>query len=187
MKKIAGKKNEIIHEDWNRLTLIDGFQSFFNGIVAPFLTIYFNNFGGLEAVGISVAALYIIKGLVSWGSSKVLNHRDMKKVFLFGQIFEGIRVVLFIFVQNIQGIIALQLIGGITGGLIVPAYNKLYVKVASDEPDNAYRYKTAVTNFSIGSSAIIAGFLINYLGYEIAFIAWGVTEIVYGIYFYFAV
>ena len=176
-----------MHTDFKRLTFVDTLWYFVYGLAAPFITIFFNQFGGLEEVGISVAFLYIIKGLVSLFSINWLKKIDIKKVFLISQFFEGIRLIAFIFAKNIYWVYAIQFFGGVTGGFILPAYAKILVKVGNDESDTAFRKRTGYTQIAFGISALVAGFLINYFGYAPIFIAWGLLEIFYGFYICFKV
>ena len=176
-----------MHTDFKRLTFIDTLWYFFFGLAAPFISIYFNQFGGLEEVGISIAFLYIMKGIVSLISINALKTIDIKKVFVSSQIFEGVRLICFIFVNNIYWVYFLQFLGGITGGFILPAYTKILVKIGEDESDTAFRKRTGFTQIALGISALLAGFLINFFGYAPIFIAWGLTEIFYGLYIYFSI
>lgn len=177
-----------MHKDFKRLLLIDGFWWFIYGLAAPFLTIYFKNFGGLEQVGFSVAILSLIKGFISLISTKFLKKEaSIKKIFLIGQVIEGLRIISFIFANNIFQIYLIQVLGGITGGFVIPAYNVIYVRVGEDEDDNAFRTKTGVNNIIVGLSALLAGMLISVFGYVPIFIMWGVMEVFYGFYIYYNV
>lgn len=176
-----------MNKDFKRLTFIDSIWGFIYYIAAPFLTIYFKDIGGLETVGISVAILLIIKGVVSLLSIKLLNKKSMKKIFLFSQIAEGIRIFAFIFANNITTIFIIQFFGGITGGLIIPSYGKIFVKSGEDENDDAFKQKTGIVNITMGIGAILSGFIVSYLGYIPIFLSWGAIEIIYGIYIYFKV
>lgn len=176
-----------VHQDFKNLTYIETIWYFMYGLAGPFLTIYFKEFGGIDEVGISLFAYYIILGISSLISIKYLKKNNIRKVFLLGQIFEGLRIIGFIFAQNIYWVYAIQLIGGLTKSLILPSYNHIYVKAGKDEPVKAFGAMTGYTNIALGASALIAGFLINYFGYTIVLTLWGLNEIIYGFYVYFKV
>lgn len=178
-----------MNKDFQRLTFIDALWNFFNGLVAPFLTIYFNNFGGLNEVGISVALRYGLQGIIPLIFSGFLKKRksNMKLWFLIGQMFESVRVMLFIFASSINDIYIIQMLGGVTYSLIAPAYTKIFVKSGDDEDDDAFRVRAGIINLIIGISALLSGFMINYFGYVPVFAAWAVIEIIYGFYIYFLV
>ena len=89
-----------MNEDFKRLTFIDSIWWFIYYLIAPFLSIYFNNLGGLDDVGISVGLLLIMQGLVSIISAKFVKIKSMKKIFLVGQVFEGLRILLFVFASS---------------------------------------------------------------------------------------
>ena len=176
-----------MNERFKRLMLIESFWNFMYGLAAPFIAIYFNQFGGLEEVGISFAILSVFKGLMSFFAGKVLEKHTARTVLLFGQITESIRILLFIFASNIYFIYLLQFIGGITGGFISPSYFKLYVKVGKDEPGKSFGSSIALSNIAIGSSALISGLMLDYFGYAPMFIFWSIAELIYGLYIYFNV
>jgi len=172
-----------MNKDFKRLTFADTFWGFVYGLVAPFLTIYFNNLGDISDVGISVALFYLILGFVSLLSAK-MKSTDYKRIFLIAQIAEGIRIVGFIFANNIYWVYIIQLIGGVTAAFIRPAYSKIFVVAGDDEDDYAFRNRIGIMNIVMGISALIAGFLINIMGYQLMFLIWGIGEVLYGIYVY---
>lgn len=178
-----------MNADFKRLTFIECFWSFFNGLIAPFLVIYFNDFGGLDEVGISVAIMYLIQGIVPFIIIKLFKKkkRNMKKLFLLGQSLESLRVLFFIFAKSITHIYIIQLIGGITSSLVMPSYSKIFVNVGDDENDDAFNKQVGFINLSLGISALISGFFINYFGFIPVFILWSATEFIYGIYVYYLV
>lgn len=178
-----------MNEDFKRLTFIDAFWNFFNGLAAPFLTIYFNQFGGLDSVGISVAARYLIQGALPLIFAGFFKGRksNMKKWFLIGQLLESIRVIMFIFATNINQIYIIQMIGGVTYSFISPGYSKIFVTAGNDENDDAFRKRVGIINLLVGLSALGSGFLINYFGFVPVFVAWAITELIYGLYIYFLV
>jgi hypothetical protein len=178
-----------LNKDFQRLTFIDALWDFFNGLAAPFLTIYFNGFGGLNEVGISVALRYTLQGIIPLLFSKFMKKRksNMKLWFLIGQIFESLRVMLFIFASSINDIYIIQLLGGVTYSLISPAYTKIFVKTGDDEDDDAFRVRSGIINLIIGISALLSGFIINYFGFIPVFASWAIIELIYGFYIYFLV
>jgi hypothetical protein len=179
-----------LNSDFKRLTFMDSVWHFFNGLIAPFLVIYFNDFGGLNEIGISIAIKYLIQGMLPFLIIKIFKKKSknkMKNFLLFGQILESLRIILFIFARNINDIYLIQLLGGITYSFISPSYNQIFVKVCDDESNNAFMKNTGITNLMIGLSALISGFFINYFGFVPVFIAWSVIELIYGFYFYYLI
>jgi hypothetical protein len=178
-----------MNKDFQRLTFIDSMWFFFSGLMAPFLTIYFNGFGGLNEVGISVALRYCIQGIIPLIFSRIFKKRqtNMKKWFLIGQTLESARVALFIFASSMNDIYIIQLLGGITYSFISPAYQKIFVSTGNDEDDDAFRVRVGVVNLFLGLSALVSGFAINYFGFAPVFIAWSAMELFYGLFIYFLV
>lgn len=166
------------------LTLIDTFWYFMYGVAAPFITIFFNEFGSLDDVGLSVAILFIVQAFVSLFAGKVLNKIDNKLVLLIGKLFEAFRIFMFLFASNIYWVFALQFIGGITQGFIWPAGDQLFVKISKKVKGTSFGERTFYTNLAMGVSALIAGFLLTLMGYAPMFIIWGISEAIYGIFIY---
>lgn len=176
-----------MHKDIKRLLMIDSTYAFFYGLAQPFIVIFFNNFGSLEEVGISVALLLIIQGIVSLITSKFISKLGSKRILLISQALEGIRIVLFLFVTNVYQVYFLQIVGGIFKGFNIPAYNNLYVNVCRDESSTSIGTMSSTTNIAYGVSALIGGLIIGEFGYMPAFILWAAQEVVYGVYVYFKV
>ncbi|MBN1923832.1 MAG: MFS transporter [Nanoarchaeota archaeon] len=174
-------------EKFKRLMLIDAFFNFMYGLVAPFLTIYFNEFGGFEEVGFSIAIMYIVKAFVSFGAGRVLKKYNARLVLLISQLLEGIRVFFFLIATNVFWVYGIQFIGGIINGFITPAYDAIFVKVSKKEQDSSFGEMNGVTTMAVGVSALISGVILDYFGYVPMFILWGVSEIIYGIYIYFKI
>lgn len=174
-----------MHKGFRNLLIIDTFWSFVYGLAAPFITIYFNNFGSIKEVGLSVAIMYIIQGLLCFGAGKVLERIKPKKVLLFSQIAEGLRIFLFVLAKNVYWVYAIQFIGGITRAFITPAYSELLVKVSKKESGMSFGERSGLNMIALGLSALISGVLISYFGYTPIFVMWGFAEIVYGTYIYY--
>ncbi|VVB74623.1 Multidrug resistance protein MdtG [Candidatus Tiddalikarchaeum anstoanum] len=193
--KIHPKKHEIhnnttnikMSKDLRNLVLINSFYNFFYGLAEPFITIFFNKFGDLSEVGISIAILYIVQGVISYFVSNYINVLGPKRVVLISQIFESVRVFGFIFAQNVYWVYGLQILGGIIQGFNTPAYMSVYVNVCRDESDKSVGIHSSIPTIAYGVSALIAGFMIDMFGYVPIFILWGLQELFYGLYIYFKV
>lgn len=186
-RKVAPNEGVKMHKDIRNLILINSFYNFFYGLVEPFIAIYFNQFGDISEVGISIAMLYIMQGLISLFTSQIISKIGARKIVLFAQIFEGLRIFGYIFAQNIYWVYTLQIIGGIIQGFNQPAYSNLFVDVCRDESSKSVGLHSSIVTLSYGVSALLAGFLINAFGYAPVFFMWGVQEIIYGVYIYFKV
>ncbi len=174
-----------MNDKFKKLTLIDTFWNFMIGLIAPFITIFFNEFGGFDEVGVSVAILLIIKGFTCFLTGRFLNKNNTKKILLISQIAESGRILLFLFAQNIYWVYGIQLIGGVVNGFITPAYSKLFVDVGKEEKGKSFSDRSGIITISMGVSALISGFLINFFGYALIFIIWSIAEFIYGLYIYF--
>ena len=170
-----------MNKRFKTLMLADVFWCFLNGLIAPFITIYFNEFGGFEEVGLSVALFFVIQGLTSLVAGKFLQKFKSRHIIFITQMLEGVRILFFLMVRNIYWVYIIQFFGGLTNGFIEPAYNKLFVKVGKNEKGTSFGNVSALTNISIGVSALIAGVMINFFGYAPIFIIWSITEIIYGV------
>ena len=175
-----------MNDDFKKLTFIDSLWFFFNGLIAPFIAIYFNNFGGLEEVGISIALRFLIQGITPLAFSKFLKKRktSMKKWLLAGQLLESARIILFIFASSINHIYVIQILGGFTYSLISPAYQKIFVLAGSDEDDDAFRVRVGAINLMMGFAALLSGFAITAFGFAPVFLAWAGMEIIYGFFIF---
>lgn len=181
------KESTPMHKDLKNLIKINSFYSFLSGFVEPFIVIFFNGFGGLSEVGISVSILMIIQGIISLFSSKYLYKIGIRKIILFTQIFESIRIIGFIFAQNVFHIYIIQLVGGIIKGFNTPAYSNLFVDVCQDESTKSIAQHSSITTIIYGISVLMGGFVIGLFGYKIIFMVWAITELFYGIYVYFKI
>jgi MFS family permease len=181
------KESTPMHKDLKNLIQINSFYSFLTGFVEPFIVIFFNEFGSLEEVGISVSILMIIQGIISLFSSKYLFKIGIRKIILFTQIFESLRILGFIFAQNVFHIYIIQILGGIIKGFNSPAYANLFVDVCQDESTKSIAQHTSLTTIMYGLSVLAGGFMIGFFGYKIIFLIWAFQELIYGIYVFFKV
>lgn len=185
--KIRKKESKHMHNATKRLIFINSIYYLFYGLIEPFMVIYFNDFGSIESVGISIAILCIMQGLISLFVSKILSKIDARLVVSLTSVGEGIRTFGFIFAPNVYFVYLLQFFGGILEGFRMPAYDSLFVKICKDESDTNIGTHTSVTTLIYGLSALVSGFIINMFSYTPIFIIWGLQEIFYGIYIYFVV
>jgi len=184
---IGNAEKTPMHKDLKNLIKINSFYNFLSGFVEAFIIIFFNKFGNLEEVGISLSLLIIFEGLISLFTSKHLHKLGIKKIILITQIFESLRVLGFIFAQNVYHVYLLQILGGIIKGFNTPAYTNLFVDVCKDESSNSIGKHSSITTIMYGISVLIGGFMISFFGYKIMFIVWAIQELVYGIYAYLKV
>lgn len=173
-----------MHRDLKNLITINSFYYLLSGFVEPFIVIFFNKFGSLEEVGISLSLLMIFQGVVSLFASKYLKKIGIKKIILITQIFEALRITGFIFAQNVFHVYFLQILGGMVKGFNTPAYSNLFVDVCKDESSKSIGEHSSFTTIIYGISILIGGFLIGYFGYSLVFMIWAAQELVYGIYVY---
>lgn len=185
----CGKDDEKapMHKDLKNLIKANSFYNFLSGFVEPFIVIFFNNFGSLEEVGISLALLIIFEGLVSLFTSKYLDRIGIKKIILITQIMESLRVLGFIFAQNVWHVYLLQILGGMFKGFNSPAYSNLFVDVCEDESSKNIGKHSSFTTIMYGISILIGGYMISFFGYQLMFLVWAIQELVYGLYVYYKV
>ena len=173
-----------MHKDIKRLMMINSLYNFFFGLAEPFIVIFFNEFGSIEEVGISVALLLIMQGLVSLFVSKLISRIGAKKIILTTQILESSRIIALILAPNVHFIYLLQVIGGILRGFNEPSYDNLFVNVCKDESSSSIGIYSSFTIISYGASALIGGLIIGAFGYAPVFILWAAQELIYGVYLY---
>ncbi|MFA5333211.1 MAG: MFS transporter [Candidatus Nanoarchaeia archaeon] len=173
-----------MHKDLRNLIKINSFYNFLSGFVEPFIVIFFNEFGSLEEVGISLSLIIIFEGLVSLFTSKYLHKLGIKRIILITQIFESLRVLGFIFAQNVYHVYLLQILGGLFKGFNTPAYTNLFVDVCKDESSKSIGKYSSLTTIVYGISVLIGGFMIGFFGYKIMFMVWALQELFYGFYVY---
>jgi MFS family permease len=196
VKKASSKDIEIIrqkeekkpmHNDLKHLIRINSFYNFLSGFVEPFIVIFFNEFGSLEEVGISMALLIIFEGFISMISSKHLLKIGIKKIILITQIFESLRIIGFIFASNVYHVYILQIFGGMFKGFNSPAYTNLFVDVCKDESSKNIGKHSGLTTIMYGLSVLLGGFMLSFFGYRLMFAVWAFQELIYGIYVYLKV
>lgn len=176
-----------MHSDMKNLLKLNVFYNFFIGFAQPFIAIFFNNFGSLEEVGIAVAIMYILEGLVSFLTSNLFSKYSAKLIVLVSQLADGLRIFGFLFVQDVYGVYVLQMLGGIIRGFNTPAYSNVYVDVCSDESSKSIGKQDSVPTMAYGFSTLLSGFIIGTFGYAPVFIIWAVQEIIYGLIIYYKV
>lgn len=185
--KINNVEKAPMHKDLRNLIKINSFYNFLSGFVEPFIVIFFNEFGSLEEVGISLSLLIIFEGLVSLFASKYLHKLGIKKIILITQIFEALRVLGFIFATNVYHVYLLQILGGLFKGFNSPAYANLFVDVCKDESSKNIGKHSSLVTIMYGISILIGGFMISFFGYKLMFLIWAIQELVYGIYVYYKI
>jgi MFS family permease len=181
------KSNIPMHKDLKNLIRLNIVYNFFIGFASPFMVIFFNNYGSLEEVGIAIALMYVLQGTMSYLTSNLFSKFSARMIVLISQIAEGLRILGFLFVQDVYGVYVLQALGGIISGFNSPAYSNVYVDVCSDESGKNIGKQDSFPTIAYGISSLLSGFIIGSFGYAPVFIIWSIQEFVYGLFIYYKV
>ena len=102
--------------------------------------------------------------------SKFYNDR-IKLMMFIGFLFSGIGDILYLFVNSIWFLFAVQALVGLSVGLLNPAWDTLY----SDDMEegtagSSWGLWTGGVNIFVGVATLLAGFVMKYLGFNYLFI-----------------
>lgn len=154
-------------------------------MLGPFYTIFVENVGGsLFDASLTIAIFAFVAGLTTLISGKYTDKiKEKELVVAFGYTLMGIGFFLYIFVNSIWMLFAIQVLVGFAGAIYSPALNYLH-----NEHMNKCRIGKirgtweAMDYFSVSIGALAGSLIVYFWGFEMLFIL--MTAFCFGSAFY---
>jgi len=158
------------------LNMASAFNIFALGLLAPFYAVFVESIGGGALVaGVSYSIYAIGAGVLIFFSSKIENNIvDTGRLVALGYFMLTIGFFGYLFVENPLQLFVVQAIIGIGTAIESPAFDEVYSKNL-DSGEYAYEWGVWESMQMIvgGVSAIVAGGIVQYFGFEALFVVMG--------------
>ncbi|NQU99123.1 MAG: MFS transporter [Parcubacteria group bacterium] len=157
-------------------------------MLGPFYTIFVENIGGsLFDAGLTIAIFAFVAGITTLISGKYTDRiKEKELIVVFGYALMGIGFFLYIFVDSIWTLFAVQVLIGFAGAIYVPAFDALYSKhIETCKAGRVWGAWEAMNYFSVSVGAIIGSLIVYLWGFEILFILMAVFCFSSALYIYF--
>ena len=157
-------------------------------MLGPFYTIFVENIGGsLFDASLTIAIFAFVAGVVTLISGKYTDKiKEKELIVVFGYAVMGVGFFLYIFVNSIWTLFAVQVLIGFAGAIYAPAFDALYSKhIKAYEAGRVWGTWEAMDYFSISIGAIIGSLIVYYWGFEMLFILMAAFCFSSALYIYF--
>jgi len=151
-----------------------------SAIFGPIFAIYIQNIGGenILNVGWTFLVFAVMTGLTAVISGKLSDKHGRKKLLLLGAALAIPVPFLYIFVTDIFQVLALQIINGISSGIVWPAWAAMLAEATQkDKRATQYGYYAAVESMVPGISTMMASAIVYFLGFQMMFLVMGLISI----------
>lgn len=151
-----------------------------SGILGPVFAIYIQNIGGENILNVGWAFLLfaIITGLTAIMGGKLSDKHGKRKLLLLGAALAIPVPFLYIFVTDIFQVFALQIINGLSSGIVWPAWATMLAEATQkDKRATQYGYYAAVESIVPGISTMIASAIVHFFGFQMMFLVMGIISI----------
>lgn len=156
-------------------------------MLGPFYTIFVENIGGsLFDVSLTIAIFAFVAGVTTLISGKYIDKIEEKElIVVFGYAVMGVGFFLYIFVNSIWTLFAVQVLIGFAGAIYVPAFGTLYSKHVEKCGAGKVRGTwEAMDYFSISIGAMIGSSIVYFWGFEMLFILMAAFCFISALYIY---
>lgn len=157
-------------------------------MLGPFYTIFVENIGGnLFDISLTIAIFAFVAGittLIAGRYTKKIEEEEL--VVAIGYALMGVGFFLYLLVDSIWSLFAVQVLIGFAGAIYAPALDYLHNKHLKRCRVGKIRGTwEAVDYFSISIGAIVGSLIVYFLGFEILFLLMATFCFVSALYIYF--
>ncbi len=177
-KKFSSKASKIILYT-NGLILLSG------AMLGPIYALFVEDIGGsLLDASYAFAIFSFTAGIVTVLSGKYVDKiKENELILVLGYGIIGIGFILYIFVNSIFLLFLVQIIIGIGEAVSWPAFDVLYNKhIDKNNPGKWWGIWESLNYFTIGTGALIGGFLVTFFSFNIMFIIMGLLCLISALY-----
>ena len=154
--------------------------TFAETMLVPLYTALTNKFGGsLLDAGIGYALFSVITGLFVMLVGKTKWFSDNTKSMVFwGFLVAGLCDLAYLFVQNKYEFFAVQIVIGLSVGMLNPAWDALFSDDANEGETHGKRWSfwTGGISFVTGTSALLGAVIVTYLSFAWLFVIMAVCD-----------
>lgn len=157
-------------------------------MLGPFYTVFVENIGGsFFDVSLTIAIFAFVSGVTTLVSGRFIKKvKEEELLVVIGYGLLGLSFILYIFVNSIWSLFAIQVLAGFASAIYSPALNKLHDKhVKKSKIGKIKGTWEAMDYFSVSIGAIVGGILVYYGGFEMLFIVMASFCLLSAIYIYF--
>jgi len=143
-------------------------------MLGPFYTIFVENIGGsLFEASLTIAIFAFVAGITTLIAGKYTEKMKEKElVVVFGYTLMGIGFFLYIFVNSIWALFAVQVLVGFAGAIYAPALNYLHNEHVNKCGVGKIRGTwEAIDYFSVSIGAFVGSLIVYFWGFEMLFIS----------------
>ncbi len=160
-------------------------MNFIIGMFAPFYAIYVVKIGGDVAfAGLTWAVFQIVCGILMllftrWG----LRVREQELLIALGYVLRSGVFLSYAFMTSMTQLLLTQILWGIAAAIGVPAFDAVYAAHTSKDSSIAeWGGLEGVTAISVGTAALIGGYVIKAFGFTSIFFAMAALSFFLGVY-----
>lgn len=135
--------------------------------------------GDLMDAGIGYGLLNLVTGVavIMVGRTKWFDDNTHKMVF-WGFLIAGICDLLYLFVQNRWEFFAVQVLLGLSVGIMNPAWDALYSDDGDEPSGKKWSFWTGGVSFIVGCSAITGAAVVYFFNFKLLFVLMAVCDTV---------
>ncbi|MDD5146531.1 MAG: MFS transporter [Candidatus Pacebacteria bacterium] len=177
--------NQRLNRSLRVLIVSNTMMVFVLGMFAPFYAIFVQRLGGsLAFAGFLWAVFCIVTGVLTllfcrWG----LRVKEQELLVALGYLLRSLVFLSYAFMESIPQLIFTQVLWGIAAAIGTPAFDAIYAShTERDHSIVQWGQWEGVASIATGVAALMAGFLIESLGFQIVFLVMAAITTIIGIY-----
>lgn len=155
------------------------------GLIAPIMAVFITDQvpgGNVEVAGLASTIYFLIKSFLQIPVARYIDKKkgenDDFAVMILGSMIITISAFLFIFVQSVWQLYAVQVLYGIGGALSYPSWLALFTRHI-DKHEEGLEWSLYYTTTDLGAAltAGLGGFIASSFGYEWVFVSVGISSL----------
>lgn len=157
-------------------------------LFAPIYAIFVKDIGGdILDTGIAVGLFSLAAGIVTLFSARIVDKiKNPKAVITAGYLVMGIGYFLYLFVDSIASLFAIQILIGLASAYYTPAYDLVYTSsMPETKIGKMWGGWDAMSRFSVAIGAIFGGIIVTIFSFDTMFIIMSLLCVAGGLYIYF--
>ncbi|MGB3945839.1 MAG: MFS transporter [Candidatus Saccharimonadales bacterium] len=156
------------------LLVADSFVLVSGAMIIPFYATYVSKIGGdiLEA-GFAAGMFAVSAGIMTLFAGRISDRFDRKERIVAASYFViAIGFLLYILVDSLLGLVAVQVLIGLAQASYTPAFDALYTKHLGDrkKASTAWSLWESINYFSLAIGALVGATLLHFTSFNVLFI-----------------
>lgn len=170
------------------LLVADSFVLLSGAMIIPFYATYVSKIGGdiLEA-GFAAGMFAVSAGIMTLFAGRISDRFERKeRIVAMSYLAISLGFLLYIFVDSIAGLVAVQILIGLAQASYTPAFDALYTKHLGDrkKASTAWSLWESINYFSLAVGALAGAILLHFSSFNVLFIVMSVLCLVSSIYLF---